>query len=237
MSTNKLKLAEHFLSLQGEGKTIGTPSIFWRFSGCPFLCKWCDTVEVWKKGTSYTYEEMYQLFNSVGYFSRLNHHTHHLVITGGDPLLQQEAIAGFLAFCSERGEQVGNWFIECENQGFIQPLPIFAGYVSLWNISPKLENSGIAEERRIVPSNIEFFVNRCQAIFKFPVDAPNDLMEVLAFQRRFALQSGRIWLMPVCATRAEHEVKGRAIAEMAKQYGLKFSPRLQLVLWDKANGV
>lgn len=237
MSTDTLRLSEHFLSIQGEGKTIGTPAIFWRFGGCPFTCKWCDTIEVWKKWTAYNYEELYDLFNNAGYFARMNHHTHHLVITGGDPLLQQFNIAAFLAFCADRGEQVDNWYIECENQGFIPPAKEFSEYVSLWNISPKLSNSGIAEERRIISANIDFYVNRCQAIFKFPVANKEDILEVIAFQRRFSIQSGRIWLMPVCSTRTEHETAGRLVAEMAKQYGLKFSPRLQLVLWDRANGV
>jgi 7-carboxy-7-deazaguanine synthase len=232
-----LKLAESFISIQGEGKTVGTPAVFWRFSGCPFTCVWCDTVEVWRQGTRYSYPDLYDHFQKLGHFSRLNHHSHHLVITGGDPLLQQGQIVEFLDYCALRGERVDDWYIECENQAFLKPDQRFVDYVSLWNISPKLSNSGMSEDKRTIPSVVEFYVNRCQAIFKFPISGIADLLEVLAYQRRFSIQSGRIWLMPVCSSREQHEAKGKEVAEICIQHGLKFSPRLQLVLWDASVGV
>ena len=48
-----LKISEVFYSIQGEGKTIGTPSVFISLKGCNLLCKgdWeCDAIDVWKNG-------------------------------------------------------------------------------------------------------------------------------------------------------------------------------------------
>ena len=39
----KLRIAEIFSSIQGEGIWVGTPSIFVRVSGCNLRCVWCDT--------------------------------------------------------------------------------------------------------------------------------------------------------------------------------------------------
>jgi organic radical activating enzyme len=233
----KLHLSESFVSLQGEGKTVGTPAVFWRFKGCGGRCVWCDTVEVWKKGTAYTYEQLYARFHNEGHFKLLAARTHHLVITGGDPLLQQDRLIEFMLYCQSLGEPVDSWFVECENHAVIMPKSDFSSFVDLWNISPKLANSGMEPATRNVPEVVRCHVERHQAIFKFPVRDELDLQEVLAYQNQYHIKSGRIYLMPICSTRTEHERVGCEVARLAIKYGFRFSARLQVVLWDKTVGV
>ncbi len=42
-STDRLKLTEIFLSLQGEARDAGWPTVFVRLTGCPLRCQYCDT--------------------------------------------------------------------------------------------------------------------------------------------------------------------------------------------------
>lgn len=232
-----LHLSESFASIQGEGKTAGTPAIFWRFQWCGFHCKWCDTLEVWKKGTKYSFDTLYEHFSKLGYFAKLNARTHHLVITGGDPLIQQDAIAAFLLYCQHKGERINDWYIECENQGQLMPMAPFSSLINLWNISPKLTNSGMSEAKRFNDTVMAYYIAK-PAIFKFPVSCEADVKELIAdWQTRYHIPSGRIYLMPICTTREEHAKVGAEVAALAQKFGFRFSPRLQVVLWDKTCGV
>jgi hypothetical protein len=69
----RLAISEVFYSIQGEGITTGTPSVFVRLGGCNLMCggmgtqfdnelhngaSWrCDTIEVWMKAQSKQYHE------------------------------------------------------------------------------------------------------------------------------------------------------------------------------------
>ena len=42
-----LRVSELFYSIQGEGPTLGKPSVFIRLAGCNLECVWCDTKYSW----------------------------------------------------------------------------------------------------------------------------------------------------------------------------------------------
>ena len=73
-----MRINEIFYSLQGEGHFTGTPAIFIRFSGCNLKCSFCDTDH--SHYTEMTEEEI------VG--EACKYPARHVVITGGEPLLQ-----------------------------------------------------------------------------------------------------------------------------------------------------
>jgi organic radical activating enzyme len=86
----KVRLFEIFTSVEGEGILYGTKTLFVRLAGCPFTCFYCDTQESLPldSGKEYNIEEACQLIDS-----NLKNQTYKVNFTGGDPLIQHEAVA------------------------------------------------------------------------------------------------------------------------------------------------
>lgn len=73
-----MRVNEIFYSLQGEGRHVGTPAIFIRFSGCNQRCSFCDTEH--EQGEELTEEDILERIKDFP--------ARHVVITGGEPTLQ-----------------------------------------------------------------------------------------------------------------------------------------------------
>lgn len=228
----KIYISEHFFSIQGEGHSAGTPAVFLRLGGCGLNCQWCDTAEVWRKSVPYTPEELTALFNSQGYSAMLSYNGARLVITGGDPMLQQEALVEWLS--SLIGAH--KWAIEVEHQGTIIPSVHLQQYVCQWNISPKLSNSGVPEEKRNVPEAMIAYV-RLASFFKFPVKTMEDFKEAVGVVVGYNIPRERVFLMPLSSSEEEHREVSKKVIEMCKSIGFRYSPRLQLAVYDKSCGV
>ena len=78
-------ISETFTSLQGEGLLVGTPSFFVRTSGCNLRCRYCDTTYAYEDGEELLLEE---IVSRVTFFG-----IPRVTVTGGEPLLQEEAPA------------------------------------------------------------------------------------------------------------------------------------------------
>jgi len=80
---SEYKVAERFISINGEGIRAGQLAVFIRFCGCNLDCSYCDTSWANQKDvayTIYTAEELYQYIKESGVFL--------ITLTGGEPLLQ-----------------------------------------------------------------------------------------------------------------------------------------------------
>lgn len=86
----KVRIFEIFTSIEGEGILYGTKTLFVRLAGCPFTCFYCDTKESLPldSGTEYNIEDACKLIDS-----NLKNQTYKVNFTGGDPLLQYQAVA------------------------------------------------------------------------------------------------------------------------------------------------
>lgn len=80
----KLQVAEHFISINGEGRRAGQLAMFIRFTGCNLDCRYCDTK--WANipdapYEAYTAQEIMKLIRDSG--------VRNVTLTGGEPLLQK----------------------------------------------------------------------------------------------------------------------------------------------------
>src|SRR3984957_11808674 len=87
----RLKITEIFRSLQGEADTAGMPTVFVRLTGCPLRCQYCDTAYAFHGGEWADLEEIVQKVRGFA--------THHVCVTGGEPLAQQGCTALLSRLC------------------------------------------------------------------------------------------------------------------------------------------
>jgi 7-carboxy-7-deazaguanine synthase len=87
----RLKITEIFRSLQGEADTAGIPTVFVRLTGCPLRCQYCDTAYAFYGGEWVTLDEVIQKVRAFD--------THHVCVTGGEPLAQRACVALLTQLC------------------------------------------------------------------------------------------------------------------------------------------
>ncbi len=222
---------EIFHSIQGEGVTAGTPSVFLRLATCNLTCTWCDTKYTWD-WDQHNYATEVMSLPAVEVEGRiLAYECRHLVITGGEPLLQQSALAPLAVSLREQG-----FYCEVETNGTLSPQPEMASAISQWNVSPKLANSGNRPERREVPEALNAFAAMDSAYFKLVVAAPEDLEEVDELIRRYDIPARRVVLMPEGVTARTLAQRSGWLAEACTQRGYRFSTRLHILLWGDERG-
>ncbi|MGA8844055.1 MAG: 7-carboxy-7-deazaguanine synthase QueE [Nitrososphaeraceae archaeon] len=92
---NRVRLSEIFTSIEGEGILFGTKTLFIRLAGCHLKCRWCDTQYALPldSGTDYSIEDAEGLI-----VKNLRPFTYKVNFTGGEPLLQYEAVIKLAKF-------------------------------------------------------------------------------------------------------------------------------------------
>ncbi|MCX7419621.1 MAG: 7-carboxy-7-deazaguanine synthase QueE [Planctomycetia bacterium] len=230
-----MRIAELYPSIQGEGQFAGTPSVFVRTTGCNLRCWFCDT-----PFTSWQPEgrqaAITDLLHEVLALS-----IEHVVLTGGEPLLQPDSVS----FCEELIS--AGKFVTIETAGTI----FRPARASLMSISPKLANSSplrhhSADAARWVERHDQTRTNR-EAIarliesgpyqFKFVVDEPSDLSGVCDYMADWPqVTSDRVWLMPQARTREELAVRSNWLEAEALRLGFRFSSRWQIAQYGNERG-
>jgi len=97
--------------------------------------------------------------------------------------------------------------------------------------------AAIHEDSRLDLAVLAELIDNYNYQLKFVVDSETDLPEIEeTIDRLVNVDSQKVMLMPQAATRIEYLAKAPLVAEMCRQTGLAFSPRLQVILWDNARG-
>jgi 7-carboxy-7-deazaguanine synthase len=225
-----VRIAEVFQSIQGEGGFSGTPSVFVRTTGCNLRCWFCDTPYTsWQPDG--TRREWSEVLNDV-----LRIDCAHVVLTGGEPMLQP-AIVPLSHALRDAGR-----FVTMETAGTV----FRAVAADLMSISPKLLNSApheagrwrIRHERdRQKLDVIRQLVDRFDHQLKFVIDEPRDLDEVVEYLAGMPeVSPGRVWLMPQGVSGDDLAARTAWLAPAAKQLGYRLSPRRHIELFGHVRG-
>jgi organic radical activating enzyme len=225
----RLKISEIFDSIQGEGPSAGLPCTFLRLAGCNLSCTWCDTRYSWD-WSRYTYSS-YVSAKTVGELAARFVGSERLVITGGEPLLQQRRIEQLLEALPKELP------IEIETNGTVVPLDSLLVRVTQWNVSPKLANSGESLARRDIRPALLALRDTSRAWLKFVVGEPSHADQAMTWARELEWPHDQIQLMPLAATRAELERSLPLVEHLCEQHSVRLSPRLHVERWNGRRGV
>jgi len=96
----KTRIFEIFTSVEGEGILYGTKTLFVRLAGCPYACFYCDTLDALPidSGKEYSINEACNLIDK-----NLQENTYKVNFTGGEPLIQYEAVSELAKHAKSRG--------------------------------------------------------------------------------------------------------------------------------------
>ncbi|MDA0659771.1 MAG: 7-carboxy-7-deazaguanine synthase QueE [Planctomycetota bacterium] len=228
-----MQVVEIYRSVQGEGLLAGMSSVFVRTSGCNLRCWFCDTPYA-----SWHPEGIEMGWGDV-LASVLEWSDPHVVITGGEPMLQKDLPDLCLALRDHQRH------ITIETAGTVD-LPVVCDLMSL---SPKLSNSkptaesitpnwvDLHETRRHAPRVMERLLTDYSYQLKFVVDVPADIDEIERYLQQYSnIDQTRVMLMPQATSVAEHTVKQPWLLEQCSKHQWRYCPRHQLEWYGLRRG-
>ncbi|MEZ4925122.1 MAG: 7-carboxy-7-deazaguanine synthase QueE [Saprospiraceae bacterium] len=240
---------EIFYSIQGEGRSMGIPSVFIRTSNCNLQCIWCDTDYTWNwTGTEFKHikdtDPGYQKFEkqnwqiscevikAVELIKKFN--CKNVILTGGEPMLQQPMLIDLMSALRLSSP---DYHFEVETNGTILPDPGFQESIDQYNVSPKLENSGNPRKLREKSKALSYFSGSPKANFKFVIMNKHDLNEVLGLIQKYDISPEKVWLMPEGTSSETLSERRMWLVEICKEYGFRYSDRLHVHIWGAKKGV
>lgn len=215
-------------TFQGEGPSCGRAAGFVRLGRCNLACSFCDSRHTWDWDH---YDPVVELRSTAvsEVLAQLDAMAVSMVVvTGGEPLLQQRHLPPLLQEVKARG-----WRVEVETAGTVAPtLP--EGMVDQWNVSPKLANSGMPLERRFKPAVLAELRSTGRAVFKFVACSASDLEEIDSVVNRCRLEP--VWVMPEGTDAGTVIARLRELAPAVLARGWNLTPRLHILIWGDERG-
>ena len=241
-------------TIQGEGKKLGTPSIFIRFGKCNLSCQGfaveyetpsgakkqsCDSYyavdtefkQLWDK-----YESHEQIVNIVKKLEPKNYKPD-IVITGGEPLLywKNEEFQKLLKY------YISNYYnVTIETNATIN-IDITKKYQEkiLFSMSVKLSNSSEPLKKRVNTTSLTNIINNIdEKYLKFVItkeeikDAQEEIENILK-----SIPKVDVYLMPMGDTVEALNQNSESVIDLAIQNGYLYSDRLHIRIWDDKRGV
>ncbi len=216
-----MRIAEKFVSMNGEGVRAGELAVFIRCSGCNLRCSYCDTSWANEKDCPWVEEppkDLYEYVQSTG--------VRNVTLTGGEPLLQEDAADFFSVFLEDPSLRV-----EVETNGAVPLLPFMAkgpdGRRPSFTMDYKLPSSGF--EKSMCLENLELLSMEDTA--KFVCGSQEDLERAWEMIRKYQLpERCHVYLSPVFG-----QIEPADMVEFMKQNkmnDIRLQIQMHKVIWD-----
>ena len=211
---SRLKLTEIFLSLQGEARDAGWPTVFVRLTGCPLRCQYCDTAYAFHGG------QWWEIDAILAEVAR--HGVRHVCVTGGEPLAQKRCLILLQKLC-EAGLDVS---LET------------SGALDIAEVDPRvsrvvdLKTPDSAEMARNRLENIPLLTARDQLKFVICSRGDYEWAKTMLSEHRLPERC------MVLFSPSKSQVSPRELADwiVADRLPVRFQMQLHKLLWDDAPG-
>ena len=249
-------------TIQGEGIWAGIPSIFVRFNGCNLRCCFrggsiCDTAYTSHNPEKPKYTKTGDAIALIGKMLAENLNVRHIVFTGGEPMLQQDAMADIIDELNDDYELV----YTVETNGTMPLTPVLENKIHLFSVSPKLSNScyfrpdaPVTEAMlhhltsRINHSAVISYLCDTQTQLKFVFSDEQSVKEIREFEysitKMFEYLPSQaedhyqgVLIMPEGETNEQLTKSSPAAVEACIKHGWRFCDRTHIRIWDNKRAV
>ncbi|MBL8263297.1 MAG: 7-carboxy-7-deazaguanine synthase QueE [Xanthomonadaceae bacterium] len=211
---DRLKITEVFLSLQGEARDAGWPTVFVRLTGCPLRCQYCDTTYSFFGGEWRSIDDLLAEVAS--------HGVRHVCVTGGEPLSQKRCLDLLRRLC---------------DAGYVVSLET-SGAIDIADVDPRvsrvldIKTPGSAEVARNRWENLALLTAHDQ--IKFVICGREDYEWSREVLREHRLHER----CDVLFSPSKSEVSARDLADwiIADRLPVKFQMQLHKILWNDEPG-
>lgn len=212
--SERLRLTEIFLSLQGESNSIGWPTVFVRLTGCPLRCQYCDTAYAFHGGQWWDFDAI--LAEVAGHGAR------HVCVTGGEPLSQKRCIQLLEKLCDAGYE------VSLETSGAIDIGPVDPRVSRIVDI--KTPDS--KEAHRNLWSNLPLLTAHDQ--IKFVICSREDY----EWSKAIVAEHGLTAICDVLFSPSFTQIKPSDLADwiVADRLPVRFQLQLHKILWNDEPG-
>ena len=211
---DRLKLTEIFLSLQGEARDAGWPTVFVRLTGCPLRCQYCDTAYAFHGG------QWWDIDAILAEVAR--HGVRHVCVTGGEPLAQKRCLALLSKLCD------AGYVVSLEASGAIDISGVDARVSRVLDI----KTPGSGEVERNLWSNLPLLTAHDQVKFVICSRADFDWAKDVVSEHRLH-DTCDVLFSPSHAQVSPRELADWIVAE---QLPVRFQLQLHKILWGEEPG-
>jgi 7-carboxy-7-deazaguanine synthase len=210
----RLRLTEIFLSVQGEARDVGWPTVFVRLTGCPLRCQYCDTAYAFHGG------QWWDIDAILAEVAR--HGVRHVCVTGGEPLAQKRCLALLEKLCD------AGYSVSLETSGALDIAAVDPRVSRVVD----LKTPGSMEQQRNRLENLPLLTARDQV--KFVVCSRADY----EWARGMLAEHGIAQRCEVLFSPSFDEVAPRELAEwiLEDRLPVRFQMQLHKQLWGDAQG-